>query len=40
VIIQMYDDKKKQAFSAKMRGMQRKARAEELAKADLEPQRR
>jgi hypothetical protein len=40
VIIQMYDDKKKQAFRARMRGLQRKERAEEAAKADLEPQRR
>lgn len=40
VIIQMYDDQKKQAFSAKMKSLQRKARAEELAKAkaDFEPQ--
>jgi hypothetical protein len=39
VIIQMYDDKKKGAFKARMRKVRRQ-RAEGSAKADLEPQRR
>ena len=39
VIIQMYDDKKKGAFKARMRKV-RRLRAEGSAKADLEPQRR
>jgi len=37
VILQLYDDKKKQAFSARMRKVRRQ-KAEESAKADLEPQ--
>ncbi|RUA33969.1 MAG: hypothetical protein DSY77_07535 [Bacteroidetes bacterium] len=39
VIIQLYDDKKKQAFKARIRKVRRQ-RAEGSAKADLEPQRR